>query len=192
MIPSALTQHQRNTAFLDAFKFSTHNAIESAQQSYLLGADPLTRDSLFRTALHYAALNGHAEWLPFLIPISNAHLMDYSGRTPLHCAAYQGFSDCLSPLLAHSDPNALDRIGRTPLHYAALFGYTDCVRLLLPHADYTILDVQQQTPASLAFQAGHSDCVTLIEAYACSVTEQHIIGDGLLASGQPFPKKSFL
>ncbi|XP_038056878.1 transient receptor potential cation channel subfamily A member 1-like isoform X2 [Patiria miniata] len=51
------------------------------------------------TALHIAALNGHAKVIQLLLLRGALLHRDYEGRTPLHLAAMAGYLDCMKTLL---------------------------------------------------------------------------------------------
>jgi len=89
------------------------------------------------TALMQAALNGHAEVVNALLPVSDARAVCGAiGETPLMLAAQGGHTTCVKALLPGSDPLARTRSrGHTALTMAAEIGHRECVRLLLAVSD---------------------------------------------------------
>jgi ankyrin repeat protein len=77
-----------------------------------LGADPTTRISMARTALHTCAFYGCADGVPLLLA-AGANIQAMEGRymqTPLHVAAQRGHTEVVRKLLAGgADPNHMDR-----------------------------------------------------------------------------------
>jgi len=70
-------------------------------------ADPLARDSAGSSALHHAALHGHAEVLGLLLgQRADLHGADGQGWTPLHTAAARGHEAAVAFLVsARADPS---------------------------------------------------------------------------------------
>eukprot|EP00913_Durusdinium_trenchii_P035010 g32750.t1 len=113
------------------------------------------RDSMKRTALHWAAVGDAMEaetrcvgccerWFMEALLDAGAEVdaLDLDERTPLHLAAANGQQEAISLLMDAScriDP--LDRHGRSPLYYAAIAHHRDAVALLVDrgHADQSIL-----------------------------------------------------
>ncbi len=117
------------------------------------------------TALHYAALKGHAEALCVLLEAgATVNLSKYSGETALTLAALNGHATCVEALLAAgADPNKGKLNGQTPLSGAALKGHAACVRLLLEAgASPNKAHLDGSTPLHLACITGHIDCVELL------------------------------
>ena len=91
------------------------------------------------TALHLAALYGHAQCVQMLLGAgANVAVRDADGGTPLHDACAGGFEAIVGMLLAAAGPagasevaNARDGDDETPLHMAARGGYPGIVRMLL-------------------------------------------------------------
>jgi hypothetical protein len=85
------------------------------------GPPDAERDSESRTALHLAALNGHAEVVRALLKAkASANWRAAKGRKPLHLAAERGHAEAVRALA--EGPASLtsgDELGATPLHLAA-------------------------------------------------------------------------
>jgi ankyrin repeat protein len=83
-------------------------------------ADVHATDALARTALHAAALNGHAEMAGALLEAgAQIDARDRNGVTALMDAARAGADRVLQRLLfAHPDPNLVDALGRNALMIA--------------------------------------------------------------------------
>ncbi|KAJ3343346.1 Ankyrin repeat domain-containing protein 55 [Gonapodya sp. JEL0774] len=85
-----------------------------------------------RSALHFAAIAGHAAGVKLLI--SRGSVIDFadrSGRTALHWAAHYGRVATVKTLIrAGADLRAEDYNRRTPLHCATNPDRTDCLRII--------------------------------------------------------------
>lgn len=88
------------------------------------GADPLARDSVGFTALHFAARWDHPELVAYLLTLTHLGLdvnaRDRWGQTPLHVASLAGHTGVVSVLLRDGgvDVGALDEEGHTALEVA--------------------------------------------------------------------------
>lgn len=93
---------------------------------------PVNKDG--RTAIHFAAINGHLEIVEELcVRGANVNEETNYGRTAVHAAAIQGRRDTVDKLCAFgAKVNIKDRINdMTPLHWAAWEGHADTVRVLV-------------------------------------------------------------
>ncbi|RGP69897.1 ankyrin repeat-containing [Fusarium longipes] len=115
------------------------------------------------SALHYAAINGHAKVIEQLLNPKGtkgtnpdlARLSD--GSTPLHLAAEKGHDDAVRALANVTFFNAVDDLGRTPLHRACLSKHETTVDVLLEFAvDVLAKDDNGATPMDLCRDAGFS------------------------------------
>ena len=152
---------------------SLHQAAEDgdlATAERLLTADPYlvrSREDYKRTALHRAAMAGHADIVSALLEWSaQVDAKDYGGGTPLHRAAAEGRTEAAKVLLAKgADPNARDEEGFTPLHFAARGGHEAAAAALLAKgADPNALGKFHGTTLHEAAQQGHRGMVELLLA----------------------------
>lgn len=90
------------------------------------------RDSDARTALHHAAVSGHAELARALLESgASPDAVDQSKQTPLHAAAHAGSASAVRVLLdAGADVALDDSQSRTPLAVAQAAGNHGCARLI--------------------------------------------------------------
>jgi ankyrin repeat protein len=87
----------------------------------------------YKTALHLAALNGHAGCVRVLLAAgANVEAVDQLHATALHWAALGGHVTCVKLLIdAHANINAMDCLGRTALHWAAKNGHLSAIQCLV-------------------------------------------------------------
>ena len=104
-----------------------------ARRPHLLVDDGVGGSSGY-APLHYAAREGHAACVSFLLEVgADVDRATKEGRaTALHRAAYTGQRDVLDILLrAGADAGLADSDGETALHKAAARGWADSCALLL-------------------------------------------------------------
>lgn len=126
------------------------------------------RDTRRRSALHEAALAGHAEIVGVLLAAgADPHACDEDGRTPWLEAARGGHGAVLERLLAaRPDLHAADREGRTALHLACLAEQVNPAlgqRLLELGLDPARPDRAGRRPVDLAAEAGRWRLVALLD-----------------------------
>jgi Ankyrin repeats (3 copies)/Sel1 repeat/Ankyrin repeat len=117
------------------------------------------------TALHLAALEGHADIARLLLASGAAvNARGLREETPLHMAMYDARREVAEVLLANqADVNAQNAQGETPLHLAARKGHRELVVLLLDHgADVNAKDREEATPLHAAVAAGHQEVVEVL------------------------------
>ncbi|KAL8595323.1 hypothetical protein ACOMHN_020076 [Nucella lapillus] len=120
----------------------------------------LTPDQEGRTALHYAAHNGHPEVCRLLInqgcPLD---LQDSGGYTAVQRACSQGQVESLEACVQMGcSVNLPDQHGNTSLHEAAWHGYSQSLELLLDHnANVFATNKSGFTALHLAAQNGHNE-----------------------------------
>ena len=119
--------------------------------------DAVDADS--RTALMYAAFNGHTECVRWLLDRGAAEgAREYVGRTALMFASSGPFSDTVELLLeSGSNPDDADEYeGWTPLMFAAAEGQLEVVQVLLKFgADPSAVDNDGDAAADHAAQNRH-------------------------------------
>merc|ERR1712205_64011 len=98
------------------------------------GANVDLLDQLGRTALHYAAADGHTDSLEALV--KGAVGLDTTDAvekwTALHYASSYGKTSCVQLLcVGKANPNLKDKFGRTPLYLASQRGHTAVVAALV-------------------------------------------------------------
>lgn len=178
------------------------------------GADPMSRDSTNRTALHLAAAAGHREAVrallasppPSQVPVevdvtSGRPLSLFSpeynsqrratrgdmGSEPSSGAAAERLS--FDAYLAHHLLlEAADAQGRTPLHLAAAAGQAETIRLLCERgATVDAADERGATPLHLAAVFGRTDAVTALLAGGAYPNPRMDLGCTALdlAAGEP-------
>ena len=132
------------------------------------GARIEARDADARTALMYAAFNGHTGCVQWLLDRgARVGARDSVARTALMFAASGPFFDTVQLLLDHgSNPNDADDFeGWTPLMFAAAEGQLEVVQLLLDYgADPTAVDRDGDAAADHAAQNHHSEVEELLRA----------------------------
>ncbi|XP_031629781.1 ankyrin repeat and sterile alpha motif domain-containing protein 1B-like isoform X2 [Contarinia nasturtii] len=126
------------------------------------------QDSAGYSALHYSALNGHAECVRLLLMHeASANLPDSRGSSPLHLAAWAGHQDIVKLLLTQANrpanPNLQTIDNETPLHCAAQHGHTGALTTLLAHgANPNMMNCRGEKPLDLAAQYGRLQVVQML------------------------------
>ena len=123
-------------------------------------------DELGRTALMFAAFNGHTDVIELLLANgADVNAQNDEGRTPLMFAASGPFPEAVSLLLEEgSDVNQSDSVEEwTPLMYAAAEGNDEVVALLLEYgANADAMDTDGETASDFAQNNGHTQTVALL------------------------------
>ncbi|KAG7418682.1 Ankyrin repeat domain-containing protein 50 [Fusarium oxysporum f. sp. raphani] len=134
-------------------------------QTLLRANNPDLQDENMRTALFYAARNGHSAVVKLLLESgAKSNSRDYKWRTPLSLTASYGQKGTMELLLAAgAEADRRDLLLQTPLFYASQSGHEDIVRLLLGQ-DVNVNSAQAlgQTPLSIAAENGHANIVQLL------------------------------
>jgi ankyrin repeat protein len=170
---------------------------KAAQQGQLIvtrflienNADLDSRDDFGRTALHWAALNGHKSMAELLLskganPNAAIHAGARAGppgQTPLHFAAQNGYRNVCEALLAgKAELNAKDAYEQTPLHLAADRGFSSVVELLLTRGANVNAGISSgtsgTTPLHSAAGAGSKRVVELLLAHKADINAQNAQG----------------
>ena len=122
-----------------------------------------------KSALMYAAQNGHRHILELLLTAGNARadIVDHDGETALSLAASEGHADIVKRLLPLSPPTALTSFnctGHTPLTLACMNGHREVVELLLqdPSVNVNAVQAEGNTALIAAVEGGHVEIVRLL------------------------------
>lgn len=153
---------------VSAFReYALEGKLESVQKAIEAGVDVNSADEEQRTALLFAAFNGHTPVVKLLLD-SGARLeqRDSMGRTALMFASTGDNAATVNLLLeSGADVNTVDtNEGFTPLMYAAAEGHVDVVKALLQHdADPSLRDTDGDSARDFAQRNGHTRVVRLLQ-----------------------------
>ncbi len=132
-----------------------------------LNIDTLDEDG--RTALMYAAYNGHTDIARILIEKgADVNLTDPNKRTALMFASSGPSPETVKLLLEHNaDPDLTDMPEHfTALMYAAAEGHLNNVRILLTHkANPKLKDIDGDDAATFASNNNHEEIADLIKSF---------------------------
>ena len=125
--------------------------IRAVKQRVGRGEDVSSIEKYGGAPLHWAAKNGHAAVVEYLLrhkAVVDPRDAYYSGATPLHLAAQNGHMDVVRLLVrAGADVGGSDEDRRTPLHLAASWCRAAVIRYLVEHgADANAKDASGETP----------------------------------------------
>ncbi|KAI1055328.1 hypothetical protein LB506_011510 [Fusarium annulatum] len=141
-------------------------------QFLLLESDTDLKDGCNRTALSYAACNGHSAVVELLLKNgANIDWRDSSLRTALSCACMGEHATTAGILLKnHAQVDPENSENQTPLSFAAEMGHAAIVQLLLDNnAEVDSMTVYGRTPLLLAAIEGHINIVQLLLANGADV-----------------------
>jgi len=95
----------------------------------------LREDDCNKTALHFAATNGYAKTVAFLLRIgAEPDPLSFDLWTPMHYAAENGHAEVIIVLLNHgADPNIKNETSQTPAHLAAVYDHPQCFQVFVQH-----------------------------------------------------------
>ncbi|RBR10782.1 uncharacterized protein FIESC28_09313 [Fusarium coffeatum] len=149
---------------------------DTSMVSFLLhngaNSNPKQKEGNRKTALAFAAQNGHEEVVRLLVSTEGVVIdtKDNMGRSPLIHAASLGHEGIARLLLDRgANPELRDtyRYGGYPLHHATIGGHMGVVMLLLQRdVDPDQVDRDGRTPFSYAAQLGHIEIAKLLLASA--------------------------
>ena len=143
----------RKTPLICAAESGQFRAVEFLLKSKQK-ASPSGTDDTGRTALHWAAYNGHEDVVELLSQKRRSLAkVDAVGRTALHLSVMQTQFAVVEPLLRKgADPNSRCATGLTALHYACMADSMELAMLLLQQgADIEATEYQhQQRPLHIA------------------------------------------
>ncbi len=129
-------EQQRRTGDETWFRRSVRQGIPEVLSMYLeRGVDINAAGDNGYTALHVAAVEGHANVAEFLLANgADANAANINDHTPLHFAVLEGHQDVVEVLLANgAHVNPRDWEGKTPLRLALDKGHEEIARLLREH-----------------------------------------------------------
>ncbi|KAG4282092.1 hypothetical protein FPRO06_10995 [Fusarium proliferatum] len=144
-------------------------------QILLLENDHDLRDGDCRTALSYAAGNGHSAVVKLLLKKgANIDRRDSSSETALSRACMGQHAATARILLEnHAQVDPKDDEYQTPLSFAAEMGHADIVQLLLDNdAEVDSENFYGQTPLQIATQQCHETIVQLLLDYGADANRQ--------------------
>ena len=122
-----------------------------------------------RTALHYAAMNGHAAICSRLIAIGlTPSSLDLDNYTPLMYAVLNGNTKCVEILITEGradlgPPSVANDL--VPLSLGCRVGRVDVVHLLLQHGARNTPNTNGEYPIHIAAQEGHAELCRLLRDY---------------------------
>lgn len=148
-------------------QFAFSGDLTDARAARSKGASVEATDSKGRTALMWAAANGHTPVVEFLLGEgADINAVDSDNQTALMYATTGSFVPTVEFLLANgAEVNFQSKKGRfTALTIAASGGNLEIVQLLLEHgADKSLAEGSGSTPLDRARQNGHSAVVALLQ-----------------------------
>jgi cytohesin len=117
-----------------------------------------------KTALYYAAANGHVDTVAVLLSDGGWNPAQQGGLLALHVAAQRGHTEVLQVLLDYrANVAATTADGTTALHLAAKQGRTAAARVLVEAgADAQAADSAGSTALCLAAAKGHADTLSVL------------------------------
>ncbi|XP_063402585.1 uncharacterized protein DDB_G0287625-like isoform X2 [Mytilus trossulus] len=136
-----------------------------------------------RTALHYAALNGHVDICKFLLQQGcSIDERDVLGYTPLHRAASKGHVEAIELLLTSKcNVDSQDEHGNGVIHESAWNGFSQTLELLIKHHCNAILTNKSGfTALHLASQNGHNQSARVLLYGGCNADLKNNYGDTAL------------
>lgn len=147
------------------------------------------------TALHWAAIRGHAEVVKKLLEYgANVSSTDEDNNTALHMAALGGNIKVVQILLVSGSPiNVQNIFGDTPLHLAVKEGHFDIAEALLSHgASTNVFNYKRKTPLGLAVTKRNEPLIRLLrtasehsEAHYWVNVDGNIPADAVIGGNDP-------
>ncbi|GFO01697.1 ankyrin repeat domain-containing protein 6 [Plakobranchus ocellatus] len=161
---------------------ASRGQLELVKELLASGAS-LEPDKDGRTALHYAAQEGHADTCLLLLGRGcGLDLQDMMGYSPLLRAASQGARDAVKVLLeAGCDVNVQDEHGNAAIHETCWNGFSQSAELLVQHGcDVFIINKAGFTALHLAAQNGHNESSRVLLYAGCNPDIKNNYGDTAL------------
>ncbi|XP_023943012.2 ankyrin-3-like [Bicyclus anynana] len=137
------------------------------------------QDAFMRTALHYAAEQGHCGIVRLILDAGcKVDITAGDGLTSLHIAAMRNHAEIVKQLLAAgSHVNYKTHEKMTPLHFAASRGFLELVKILASNGAYLeARDTSERTALYLAAGRGHVDVVQYLISVGANVNGEEIHG----------------
>lgn len=137
------------------------------------------QDAFTRTALHYAAEQGHIGVVKLLLGAGcKVDITGGDGLTALHVAVIKNHSEVVKTLLsAGSYVNYKTCENMTALHFAASRGFVEVVKILVNCGAYLeSRDTSERTALYLASGRGHLDVVKYLISNGANVNGEEIHG----------------
>jgi ankyrin repeat protein len=154
---------------IDIYSAALEGDLASVTAALKNGQKANTADQEGRSALSYAAYNGHTEIMKLLIENgAEVNLTDNAGRTALMMASSGPYPGAVTLLLdKYANPNLTDRVDHfTALMYACSEGQLEVARILLSRgADPSLKDKDGDSAASFAAKNGHKEVADLLKTF---------------------------
>ncbi|XP_078001497.1 uncharacterized protein LOC144453991 isoform X2 [Glandiceps talaboti] len=138
-----------------------------------------------RTAVHYAALNGHATTIKACIQQGcEPDTQDVAGRSPLHLAVTDGHVEAIKALIEEGCPvDRQDQVnGNTALHESAWNGYSKSVEVLVNfgRANLHVANRNGMRPLHMSIQNGHNESTRVLLRNGAHPDARNNIGESPL------------
>ncbi|KAK6346840.1 hypothetical protein TWF696_006947 [Orbilia brochopaga] len=173
-VDTNIMDNDDRSAISFASEFGLHGVIDALLRQPTMDLN-IPAQSSGKTALMYAAENGHKECVKLILYQTFLHLnnQDLEGNSALKLAAKRGHCEIVKLLLEKgADADKPDMHDATALHDAAAAGYDDTVRLLLERgANINHHNSDVQTPLDVAVLAEHTTTVTVLLEKGAKVLE---------------------
>ncbi|KAM6476480.1 ankyrin repeat-containing domain protein [Trichoderma sp. SZMC 28011] len=156
-------------------KFHAKEALKKAtRQTFSKGANVNIKDRYGRTALFYAAWNGHMTIVQRLVKAgARMDVMDSIGGTPISYALCYGHEKIANELMRGAQPDSVDEIRRELLLSAVEHGHDPIVKRLLDSgADPGATDDQGNSLVTLAIKQGKRNIIDLLIERGANVNKR--------------------